>query len=133
MLLMLKSLIITKEKDQAVNSKEYGSQAYVLLPRKRSGGGAGKDGPFDLASLRRGRDSKIVGNLQVQPEFWRGVEVPSQTKRCVCRNAAPPVDDFGHASGGYAKLQGKLVDAHSQGLQKVLSYRFAGMRERTPI
>jgi hypothetical protein len=91
------------------------------------------DRPFDLVSLGLGDNREIIRSLQVQPEFWRRVEVTRQTKGRIGRDTAPSVDDLGHASGGHTKLQGQPVDTHPERLEKIFSYRFARMRKRNSL
>src|SRR5438045_8596734 len=63
---------------------------------------AGMHGTLDLGELNLGGPGKIIGCLKVQPELGRGIKITSQAQSGVGGDAAPAVDDLGHAGGRHA-------------------------------
>lgn len=70
---------------------------------------------------------KIVGGLEIEPEFWRCSEEAGEAKRGVGGDAAASVENLSHAGWGHLGADGKLIRCDSHGKQEVFAENLAGM------
>src|SRR5664279_4051087 len=73
---------------------------------------AGPHRAFDVFQLRRAGRPEVVLQLEAQPEFGGGPQVPGQAQRSIRGDAPAAAYDVVEAGSGNAQMLGELVHAH---------------------
>jgi hypothetical protein len=80
---------------------------------------------FPLPGLAGG--AEVVFELETEPEFGRRSQVSRQAQSGIGGDSAAPAYDIVEARRRDAQCFGELVYAHSQWLENIFAYGFAGM------